>query len=267
MISLNLSIIVVTYNCENYIEKFLNELKNSLLYFSDFQILINDNSSSDNTYLLCVKHSDSNISVFKTDNIGFAKANNLLIKRAQYDNILLLNPDVFGFNRNTWISLFDKWDKINPCFIRLLNEDLSIQVNVGDELSLKRYLIKFLRGYSSPSYSEKIISVQSGIMAFVLLTKDSLNVVGLISEKYYMYSEDHDWFIRAGKKGFKPQFIPCIKLIHIGGASAKSRWKKKEENSIKLKSERMLINEHFRGFERFVLLVINNIKKLINRFK
>lgn len=264
MISLKLSIIVVTYNCEAYIDRFLNELQESLTDFSDYEVLINDNASTDHTFAMCDKFSNQNIYVFKSENVGFAKANNALLKQAKYENLLLLNPDVFGFKNYTWSSLFNEWDRRNPCFIRLLNEDLSIQLNVGDELSVRRYFRKLMSGYTSPAYSEDCIHVESGIMAFVLLTKDLISNVGLISEKYFMYGEDHDWFIRARKVGYRPQFIPTVSLIHIGGASAKSKWKKREENRIKLFSERILIKSHFTGFERYTLLFVNLIKRFSN---
>ncbi|MEN5233470.1 glycosyltransferase family 2 protein [Sphingobacterium faecium] len=242
-------------------------MKESLEGISDYEILINDNASTDRTFELCETFSDKNTHVFRSENVGFAKANNILLKRAKYENLLLLNPDVFGFKNFSWILLFKRWDHINPCFIRLLNEDLTIQVNVGDEISLRRYARSLVGAYSSPAYSEETIYVESGIMAFVLLTRDLIDKVGDIAENYYMYSEDHDWFIRCGKLGYTPQFIPSIELIHIGGASAKSRWKKMDENRVKLDSERILIKTHFSGFEKIILLAVNSVKKLKNSFK
>lgn len=263
MYNLNFSIIVVTYNCAGYIERFINDLTASLEAYKNIEILINDNDSTDLTYEICKKYESGSVKVSKTENIGFAKANNILIKQALFENVLLLNPDVFGFTQDFWKGLMQHWDKINPYMVKLLNPDLSLQTSVGDEMSVKRLLKRLLGNYKNPSESTDITYVESGIMAFLLVNKDILNIVGLLSEDFHMYGEDHDWFIRARKKGYKVQFDPLISLVHLGGASAKSRWSKKSELLVKLNSEKILIKKHYGFPEKQILLLKNNLQTLL----
>lgn len=261
---LKLSIIVVTYNCGAFIGRFLSELSSSLMGYSKVEILLNDNQSTDDTYEIC----QQSLQLFKgklllsnSENIGFAKANNILIARASYENILLLNPDVFGFNVDFWSNLMLRWDRENPMFIKLLNEDLTVQESVGDELSVKRRFKNHLGMKINYSLSTKTVEVETGIMAFVLIPATCFQTVGLLSEKYYMYAEDHDWFYRARRKGYKLIFEPSLVLVHIGGGSAKSKWKNKELNLFKLKVERMFIDEHFKGVERWILIMMNLMQR------
>ena len=127
---LNLSVIIVTYNCEGFIERFLHDLQRSLVEFSEYELLIADNNSGDNTVKIIdsIRNNYSKLIVLDS-NLGFSKANNLLIKQSKYENILLLNPDVFGFTTNFWHSAFSLWDKTNPLFIKLLNEDFSFNTH------------------------------------------------------------------------------------------------------------------------------------------
>lgn len=263
---LNLSIIIVTYNCGDYINRFLSELFMSLAGCENFEILLNDNQSNDSTFSLCQKFADESVIplvLSRSGNIGFAKANNMLIKRAKYDNILLLNPDVFGFYSSFWTSLITKWDKINPMFIRLLNEDLTIQENVGEELSLKRRFKRVLGNSVNMALSNQLIEVESGIMAFVLITKKCFTEVGLLSEEYFMYAEDHDWFFRARRKGFALMYEPSLELVHTGGGSAKSKWNNTELKKVKLAMEVLFIKKHFKGIDKYLLLFINKAQGLI----
>ena len=262
---LNLSIIIVTYNCAAFIKEMLKELVSSLIDFLDYEILIMDNNSSDDTHLLLQVY-NRQASIFDSkSNLGFAKANNILIQKAKYDNILLLNPDVFGFSPTFWNNLFAEWDYINPMFIKLLNKDGSFQDCIGEVVSFQRILSRF----HGSSYGElnKITEVGMGIMAFMITTKSSFKNVGLISEDYYMYSEDMDWCYRAKLKGYKVLYDPKIHLTHIGGASASTVWKISSTALRKYQSERIFIRKYYHGLYKFSLLFINHIKSLLCKLR
>ena len=255
---IRLSLIIVTWNCADLIEKFITELHLSLVSYEDFEILIYDNSSSDETVSIL---RNANQFLFASDkNTGFAFANNRLIETAKYDSILLLNPDVFGFNAQFWSNLLKSWDGINPQFIRLLNQDGSFQNCVGDVLSLPRLLRKFVGGVDFSTLTERC-PVGMGIMAFMLTSKTCLNQVGLLDEGYHMYSEDMDWCHRAAKKGYKIIYDPTLSLMHIGGASAVKRWDPLPTKLAKINSERIFVSRHYTGLNRLFLKIFLRLKK------
>ncbi len=262
--NINLSIIIVTYNCESFIERFLNELQLSLVEFLDYELLIADNNSTDNTIKIInsIQGSDTQLTVLNS-NLGFSKANNLLIKESKYENILLLNPDVFGFTANLWSKLFSLWDKKDPLFIRLLNEDLSFQDCVGDIAGPHRILKRLLKPVDF-SIMKEPVEVGMGIMAFMLTTRAIFNEVGLLSEDYHMYSEDMDWCYRAKLKGYKIIFDPRIELIHIGGASAKTSATSKKTAFIKYNSQKKFIKMHYKGLKLILSIFAANIMILKN---
>lgn len=271
---LDLSIIVVTYNCEAYISKFLTELITSLKSYKNYEILLNDNDSTDETYNICKSFQPSaagHLIISKTGNIGFAKSNNLLIKKSKFKNILLLNPDVFGFYEDFWQDLFAIWDGINPLVIELLNTDQTIQDTIVEELSIKSEFKRLLGISAQNARTIKpgvdLLEIECGIMAFFLLTRQSFEKVGHISEKYYMFSEDRDFCYKARRGGYVLYYCPVLKLTHIGGASSSEKWDKREVLMIKNKSDKIFILENYKGIERSFLLVTNFLRKVLYLLK
>ena len=89
----NIFIIIVTFNGEYFIKKYLKSLLQSK---GRLKIVIVDNASTDNTVQI-IKNQYPKIDLFMLkDNIGFGRANNLGIKYAYEqgaEHILLLNQD------------------------------------------------------------------------------------------------------------------------------------------------------------------------------
>lgn len=90
------SVIVPTYNAENTIEKAINSLLEQT--FKDFEIIIVDDVSQDNTYdiLKGLQHKDSRIHIFRNkvnSKSGFTR--NQAIKKAGGEYIMQLDDDDF----------------------------------------------------------------------------------------------------------------------------------------------------------------------------
>lgn len=256
---LSLSIVIVTYNCEKIADTFFKELIFSLQGYRKVEILVHDNGSTDNT-ALTLKRYEQNLDITFGENIGFAAANNCLLEQIKYKNILLLNPDVFGFTNDFWASLYKAWDHQNPLFIKLKNQDLSYQDSVAEFISFKRMLKSMAGLAESYKDTDHQISVDAGIMAFMLITSSCLEKVGFLNESYFMYSEDVDWCYRAIKAGFKNRYDPTLELIHLGGASAKARWSEQSIMAKKYKAEYHFIDLNYKGLNRLLLLAITDMK-------
>ena len=82
----DLTVIIITYNSEKYLDRCLGSVKN-------YNVVIVDNSSKDNTIKIAKKY---NVKiVVNAKNYGYAKAANIGIRNADSDYILLINPDVY----------------------------------------------------------------------------------------------------------------------------------------------------------------------------
>jgi hypothetical protein len=115
------------------VKKFHTELTRSLDGYSEWEVLYFDNSKSDEVinYITSVKTDNVTID-FDKRNMGFSYGNNRLIINCKYDNVLLLNPDVFDITNSFWSELTLNYNKQDVLFIKLLNEDGTFQDCIGN---------------------------------------------------------------------------------------------------------------------------------------
>lgn len=257
-IDLGVSICVVLYRAEEGTILFHQKLLESLRTYTNFEIHYYDNSPTDVLRQPLSQHpSDCAVSyIHDKKNFGFSYANNRLILKSKYEKILLLNPDVYGFDADVWglISSYSVADRV--IFAKLLNPDGSFQDCIGDVVSIRRALIR------SPDYSavNSQIKIGMGIMAFMLTEKKVYAQVGLLDTDYPLYAEDMDWCYRATQKGYELIYEPKIVLTHTGGASAKNRWSNGATLRRKYLAERLFVNKHTQGFYWVAMRTLNAFK-------
>ena len=85
------SVVIPLYNKENYIADTLNSVINQT--FKDFEVIIIDDGSTDNSYEKVSKINDQRIKIIKQANQGLSKARNTGIKNAQAEYIAFLDAD------------------------------------------------------------------------------------------------------------------------------------------------------------------------------
>lgn len=87
-----ISVIIPSYNHENYVNIAIQSVLDQT--FSDYEILIADDGSSDNSWNIIRSFKDKRITSYKFDtNIGAAETVNFLIRKASGKYIALLNSD------------------------------------------------------------------------------------------------------------------------------------------------------------------------------
>ena len=107
------SIITPCYNHGKYIHEMLESLYNQT--FQDFEVIIVNDGSSDNTKEILNSLQHKKVTVIHTDNFGPAHARNLAIKKARAEILMNLDAD----------------NKIQPTFIEKCVEIFDNQPNVG----------------------------------------------------------------------------------------------------------------------------------------
>jgi len=90
------STIVVSYNSEKYISECIDSLLQS--DYPDFEIIVVDNASTDNTVSILKQYDDKIKLIQSTENLGFAGGNNFGIKNSKGEVIVMINPDAFVTN-------------------------------------------------------------------------------------------------------------------------------------------------------------------------
>ncbi len=220
------SIIIVNFNTKDLTLACLT----SIYKFSpkeEFEVIVIDNGSSDGS--LEKLRENRNITLIEADkNLGFAKGNNLGIKKAKGEYVLLLNSDT-EVKKDSIQNLIDfakRTPDAGAVASRLLNIDGSFQASIFRfptvERAIKQYwlgrkhiLDKYVPEGESPS------EVEVAVMASFLITPKTLKEVGGLNEKYFMFFEDFDYCRQIKRKGMKIYYLPSSEVVHHHGASGR----------------------------------------------
>ncbi|GHT02024.1 hypothetical protein AGMMS49525_04600 [Bacteroidia bacterium] len=224
--SVRLSVIIVNYNVKLFLEQCLNSVLASSM-IADMEVIVVDNASMDGSQDYLPPLFPQVRFVFSPENLGFAKANNLAIKQAQGDYVLLLNPD----------TLIGRHTLANVC--RFMDEHPDAgALGVQMHNAAGTFLPESKRGFPTPWVSlcklfgfnkryhltyldkEQVHEVDILSGAFMLLCKEVLRQTGGLDEAFFMYGEDIDLSWRIKQAGYKNYYVP-EKILHYKGESAK----------------------------------------------
>ena len=223
---INLSIIIPTWNASKITHDFVKSIHRHLKDFS-YEIIVIDNGSTDNTYEALSKLKINNLKIFRNiQNLGFAKANNLAVKKSNGKYLLFLNSDMKLID-DSLIKMFHYFQKnthlgaIGP---QLLNPDLSPQpsvfppqniINAFKEfwLNQKNKYLKYLPDLSRPT---PVWSISGGA---IMIKKKFFYEIGGWNEKYFFYFEDLDLCRTIHRFNKNIIYYPLCKIIHHHGAS------------------------------------------------
>lgn len=223
-LSINLSIIIVTWNTVNTTLKCIKTIQKHLKKIS-YEIIIIDNGSTDNTVEVLSKIKDLKI-IKNKENLGFAKANNQAIKIANGEVLFFLNSDMELIDSSLikMYQYFQTNSNIGAIGPQFLNIDLTPQSSVFPKQNISNALkefwlgqkdkyLKYLPNLSKPS---SVWSISGGAL---MIKKDFFKQIGGWNEKYFFYFEDLDLCrtIYQAKKDIV--YYPECKVIHRHGAS------------------------------------------------
>jgi len=196
----------------------------------DFELILVDNNSSDRSDVTATSRFPQITLLSNDRNQGFARANNLALRRARGDWIVLLNPDTVV--TPDWLdhmigtaSLLAKVGIVTP---KLLRMD-------GKTIDSTGHVFEFKTGYSNDRGSGEVDvgqydeeeEVPSCCFACAAIRREVFGRIGLLDEKMILYFEDVDYCIRARIAGWRVLYSPRSLVFHFrGGTSSKSppRW-------------------------------------------
>ncbi|EMY76348.1 glycosyltransferase-like protein, family 2 [Leptospira weilii serovar Ranarum str. ICFT] len=222
----NYNIITITYNSEKYI----SSLDASVRLPSNWNWVIWDNHSQDNTPLLLkqLPKNDRKFIHCGDRNLGFAGGNNEAVKIApKGDWILFINPDSRlsdDFFKECERTLESKGKDYSIVSFLMLKENQDKLIDgAGDVYHVSG--AAWRRGYKqilSEEYlkEKEIFSACGGAMAIKTSVFERL---GGFDSDFFCYMEDVDLSFRARLIGEKALFTPNIRVYHHGFGSTKER--------------------------------------------
>jgi GT2 family glycosyltransferase len=192
-----------------------------------WQIILVDNASHDETVPAVRREFPQVEVIWSKENLGFAAGNNLGLRQASGQAVILLNSDVLApFTTLARLpALLDAYPQAAILSPQLLTVSGTPQAFAyGNDPTLpylfKRGLYRLLRlgplhdwGVRSPLEVDWV----SG--ACMCVRRTAFEQVGLLDEHFFLYFEDNDWCLRMRKAGWKVMYIPTCAVVHLGGQS------------------------------------------------
>jgi len=228
------TIIVVTWNCRALALRCLTEIANSRIG-ATHEVIVVDNASADGTANAIADAFPDVRLIRSPDNLGFAKANNLAIRRAAGRYLLLLNPDAFPTTPDTLADLLRflrEHDSYAAAGCRLVHADGRHQVgDAGYRPSPLNVAIHGL-GLSQlmpPGHGLFVVRPDAGgagafdvdwiCGACLLVRADVVRDTGPLDEGYFMYAEDVEFGCRLRDHGHRIAYLPGVRVLHLQGGT------------------------------------------------
>ena len=239
-----LSIIIVNWNTAELLRQCLNSLVQSSKACPELaegfkvqsEIIVVDNGSTDDSVKLI---QSLKLKVIQNkENLGFAKGNNIGIKEATGEYIMLLNTDTVvkeGAVEKLVEFLDRSSDEVAAISPLILNSDDTIQkdpcfLKYPSPLSVLFYYNSILKNIALKFFPKLLFSVTDFSKpslvdqlpgAAMMIKKKVLDEIGLFDEKFQIYFEDSDLCMRMKKAGYMLSFEPSAKIVHLGRQSIK----------------------------------------------
>ncbi|MCL6274723.1 glycosyltransferase family 2 protein [Muricauda sp. 2012CJ35-5] len=211
------SIITINYNESNVTLDMLESARN--LTYSNYEIIVVDNASpNDNPDIIKEKYPEV-VLIKSLENLGFAGGNNLGVKQAKGGYLLFINNDTI----------------VPPDFIQPLVETLQNDESIGMVSPKIKFhwdpsLIQYA-GYTPMNHwtirnnsigyhqkddgtYDKPGETQSIHGAAMMVPRTVVDKVGMMTEVYFLYYEEHDWAEMIKRGGYRIYYQPKSYILH-----------------------------------------------------
>ncbi len=252
----HLAAVVVTYNSSGVVGECLSSLRAALaeVGLDDSAVVVVDNASTDDTLEVVRTVVPTATVLARPRNDGFAAGVNAGCAAVSAADVLILNPDV-RLHPGALIRLWERAAApgVGIAVPRLLDHDGGLQLSLRREPSAFRALSEaVLGGKRAGRWSRlgEVISdeevyratrlVDWATGAAWLVTRECLTGIGAMDERYFLYSEETEFMLRARDHGFATAYVPDAVAVHLGGEQASSPrlWALSVTNRVRMQRER-----------------------------
>jgi GT2 family glycosyltransferase len=229
-----ISVIIVSWNARDYLRGCLLSIRQvgGVLIR---EIIVVDNASTDGSPDVVENEFPEVILIRSKENLGFARANNLGIKRSTGPWLALVNSDVV-VHANCFeelvahLELHSDAGLVGP---KIFGKEGKIQLTrrrlptlwnaLCRALALDELLARLpgLRDREiGPEAHETLGDAEVISGCFWLARREAVDQVGILDERFFFYAEDVDWCKRFWDEGWKVVFVPKATATHFGGGSS-----------------------------------------------
>lgn len=218
-------IVVLNYNGGNELRQCLDSVYK--LNYSNFEVIVVDNNSSDNSFEKARKRFDRFHFIKNSRNLGFSAGNNVAIKWALEkgaEYVFLLNNDAI-VEKSTLTNLIEFAEKekqvgiVSPIIYNKSESKIwfsggkinwwKMRTEHWQKAKPKRNKSK--KTNDKNDYLQKTEYITGCAM---LIKRKVFAEIGLLDEDFFLYYEDADFSLRAKRNGFNLGVVENAKVFH-----------------------------------------------------
>jgi len=220
------SIIILNYNAGNLLLNCVDSVFKST--YPNFEVLVVDNISADNSHVICKEKFEKIQLIENKENLGYCEGNNVGIRNANGEFIVILNPDTIV--EPSWLNhLMSAYNKFGvglyqPKFFSL-NEKLVLQ-STGNMLHIFGFGFAKDKGKTDDEKTELVEKINYASGTCLFTSKIVLDKIGLLDPFLFLYHDDLDLGWRAAHVGINSFYVPKSIIYHAESYSIK--WSSKK---------------------------------------
>jgi len=223
-VSIDLSIIIVSFNARPDLERCLESL-HAAPPDALHEILVVDNGSTDGSAAAARRWPGVRV-IEVGSNAGFARANNIGIRASTGANLLLLNSDTLvppaAIDR--LLAELAREPEVAAAGPRLVDGSGRAELSYGRMIGPLNELRQQwrARGGAVEALTRRRRYPDWVSGACLLVRRADADAVGGLDERYFMYTEDVDFCAALRARGRRILFTPDVEVVHLRGRSAAS---------------------------------------------
>jgi exopolysaccharide biosynthesis WecB/TagA/CpsF family protein len=227
--------IIVTYNSAGHLAPLLKSLRAECAD-QRIRVVVADNGSMDGTHGLLAREPDI-LTVETGGNVGYAQGINAAMSRVgKATSLLILNPDLV-VERGAVRTMRDRLDAFGAGIVvpSILDPAGDIYTSLRREPTISRAIGDALVGRRfsrRPEWTSEIDfdpesyrhahQVDWATGAALLIDRRVADAVGAWDSRFFLYSEETDFFQRVRDEGFTAWYEPAARVRHDQGGSGSS---------------------------------------------
>ena len=226
-----LSIVIVSFNTRDDLERCLESLTTNPPAVPH-DIVVVDNASRDGSPDAVRARWPAIQVLVQSRNLGFAAANNVGIRATTGELVLLLNSDTLVPRGalDTLVARLRERTEAGVAGPRLVDAAGRVELSFGPMISpvaeLRQKLVMLLhqrrfgpvsKRVERATSTERFVDWVSG--AALLVHRRDAEAVGLLDERYFLYTEDVDFCAAIRARGRRVLFTPAATITHLRGRS------------------------------------------------
>ena len=226
-------VVCVTYNSADSIELLLAALPAALESIPSCRVVITDNASVDGTPGLIRRIAPWVTLVESRQNLGYAGGINLALRSgAGRIGIYVLNADAVPSpgSISELLRTLEDDPRVGIAVPRIVTSEGLLKFSLRREPTILRALGEmFLGGHRAshfkqlgdmirdPNYYNNGASADWSTGAAMFISRRAADVVGNWDERFFLYSEETDYALRARDSGYLLRLVPSATVVHPGG--------------------------------------------------